>query len=60
MLRNKGRIKNHLIDYYYKLKEPPYSKHNLMALIACANHLNRTIINLVRTNQTYDYTKDSH
>ncbi|MBB1070565.1 hypothetical protein H5S40_10445 [Limosilactobacillus sp. RRLNB_1_1] len=60
MLRNKGRIKNHLIDYYYKLKESPYSKHNLVALVACANHLNRTIINLVRTNQTYDYTKDSH
>lgn len=60
MLRNKSRIKNHLVDYYYKLKKPPYSKHDLVALIACANHLNRTIINLVRTNQVYDYNKTSH
>ncbi|WP_269449210.1 transposase [Limosilactobacillus agrestis] len=60
MLRNKGRIKNHLVDYYYKLKKPPYYKHDLVALIACANHLNRTIINLVRTNQVYDYNKTSH
>nr|WP_269448276.1 transposase [Limosilactobacillus agrestis] len=26
MLRNKSRIKNHLVDYYYKLKKPPYSE----------------------------------
>lgn len=60
MLRNKGRIKNHLVDYYYKLKKPPYSKHDLVALIACANHLNRKIINLVRTNQVYNYDKTAH
>lgn len=60
MLRNKARIQNHLVDYYYKLKEPPYSKKNLVALVACANHLNRTIMNLVYTNQIYDYQKASH
>ena len=55
MLRNQGRINNHLVDYYYKLKEPPYSKKDLVAQIACVNHLNRTIMHLVHTNQSYDY-----
>ncbi len=45
MLRNQGKIQNHLVDYYYKLKKPPFNKHDKVALIACANHLNRTIIN---------------
>lgn len=60
MLRNKNKIQNHLIGYYYKLKRPPYSKHDKVALIACANHLNRTIMYLVRTNQTYDYNSAVH
>ena len=57
MLRNQGKIQNHLIDYYYKLKKPPFNKHDKVALIACANHLNRTIINLVHTHQLYNYSK---
>ena len=55
MLRNQNRINNHLVDYYYKLKEPPYSKKDLVAQIACVNHLNRTIMHLAHTNQSYDY-----
>jgi len=55
MLRNQGRINNYLVDYYSKLKEPPYSKKDLVAQIACVNHLNRTIMYLVHTNQSYDY-----
>lgn len=60
MLRNQGKIQNHLIDYYYKLKKPPFNKHDKVALIACANHLNRTIINLVHTHQLYNYSKAIH
>ena len=60
MLRNQGRIQNHLINYYYKLKKPPFNKHDKVALIACANHLNRTIINLVHTHQFYNYSKAIH
>ncbi|KRM37472.1 transposase [Lactobacillus hamsteri DSM 5661 = JCM 6256] len=60
MLRNQNKIQNHLIDYYYKLKKPPFNKHDKVALIACANHLNRTIINLVHTHQVYDYQKATH
>lgn len=29
MLRNQGRINNYLVDYYCKLKEPPYSKKRI-------------------------------
>ena len=60
ILRNQGRIQNHLINYYYKLKKPPFNKHDKVALIACANHLNRTIINLVHTHQFYNYSKAIH
>ena len=55
MLRNQNKINNYLVDYYCKLKEPPYSKKDLVAQIACVNHLNRTIMYLVHTNQSYDY-----
>lgn len=60
MLRNQARINNHILDYYYKMRKPPYSKKDKVALIACVNHLNRTIINLLHTNQLYDYEKAIH
>lgn len=60
MLRNQARIENHIVDYYYKIKKPPYLKKDKVALIACVNHLNRTIISLVHTNQVYDYYKAIH
>lgn len=50
MIRNQNKIQNYIIDYYYKLKKPPFNKHDKVALIACANHLNRTIINLIHTS----------
>lgn len=60
MLRTKNRRPNHLVDYYYKMKEPPYSKRDKVARIACINHLNRTLFYLVRTNQAYNYKKAVH
>ena len=36
------------------------SYHDKVALIACANHLNRTIINLLHTHQLYNYSKAIH
>lgn len=60
MLRTKNRNRNHLVDYYYKMKEPPYSKHDKVARIACINHLNRTLYYLVHTSQAYDYQKTVH
>ncbi|WP_294955809.1 hypothetical protein [uncultured Lactobacillus sp.] len=55
MLRNQNKINNYLVDYYCKLKGPPYSRKDLVAQIACVNHLNRTIMYFVHTNQSYDY-----
>lgn len=60
MIRNQNKIQNYIIDYYYKLKKPPFNKHDKVALIACANHLNRTIINLIHTHQLYNYSKTIH
>lgn len=60
MLRNKARIDNHIVDYYYKLKKGPHPKPDMVAMIACVNRLDRTIMNLVRTNQIYNYARTSH
>lgn len=60
MLRNQSRIDNHIVDYYYKLKKGPHPKPDMVTMIACVNRLDRTIMNLVRTNQNYDYKKTSH
>ena len=60
MLRNQATIDNHIVDYYYKLKKGPHPKSDMVAMIACINRLNRTIVNLVRTNQIYDYFKTAH
>lgn len=60
MLRNKSTIDNHIVDYYYKLKKEPHPKSDMVAMVACINRLNRTIINLVHTNQVYDYSKTAH
>lgn len=59
MLRNKARIDNHIVDYYYKLKKGPHPKPDMVAMIACVNRLDRTIMNLVRTNQIYNYARTS-
>ncbi|MTV82647.1 IS110 family transposase [Secundilactobacillus folii] len=60
MLRNQSHLDNHIVDYYYLLKKGPHPKPDKIAVIACINRLNRTIINLVRTNQVYDFNKTSH
>ncbi|WP_283680490.1 IS110 family transposase [Lentilactobacillus sp. Marseille-Q4993] len=60
MLKNKARFDNHIVDYYYKQKSEPNPKPDLVAMIACVNRLDRTIMNLVCTNQAYDYEKTSH
>ena len=55
MLRNQNKINNYQVGYYYKSKEPSYPKNDLVAQIAYVNHLNRTIMHLAHTNQSYDY-----
>ena len=37
MLGMSKKESNHIVDYYYKLKKQPYSKHHKVATIACMN-----------------------
>lgn len=57
MLKKQKVIENHLIDYYYKLKKPPYDKKHKVAMVACMNKLLKTIHFLVLNDQYYDYAK---
>ncbi|WP_240481583.1 IS110 family transposase [Tetragenococcus halophilus] len=57
MIKKQKNIRNHFIDYYYKLKKPPYVKKHKVAMIACMNKLLKTIHYLISNNEYYDYTK---
>lgn len=54
MLFNKNRIKNHIVDYYYKLKTAPMNKPHMVAVVGAENHLIRCMYNLVKFNTIYD------
>ena len=55
MLSAKGKGTNHIVDYYYKLKEQPYNKHHKVATIACVNKFLRIALHLIQHNILYDY-----
>lgn len=55
MIRGQALKPNHIVDYYYKQKSPPYSKKNKVAIVACMNRLLRSIHYLVTHNLKYDY-----
>jgi transposase len=46
---------NHIVDYYDKLKKPPYNKCHKVAAVACMNKLLKTLFILVTRNSHYDY-----
>lgn len=56
-IMNQHRQQNHICDYYYKLKEPPYNKHHKVAMIACVNKLIKVMHYLNTTNSKYDYQR---
>ncbi|PCF70690.1 hypothetical protein B4W71_11970 [Staphylococcus delphini] len=56
-IMNQHRQQNHICDYYYKLKEPPYNKHHKVAMIACVNKLIKVMHYLNTTNSRYDYER---
>lgn len=60
MLKVQRLYANHIVDYYYKLKEQPYGKGHKTAVIACVNKLLKTIHHLVINNKEYDYRMSSH
>ncbi|MBV7392233.1 transposase [Enterococcus sp. ALS3] len=55
MLKQQRWGPNHIVDYYYKLKEPPYSKKHNVATIACINKLIKCLYAMVIKGSIYDY-----
>lgn len=55
MLAAKGKGTNHIVEYYYKLKEQPYNKHHKVAVIACVNKFLKIAFHLIQHNILYDY-----
>lgn len=56
MIRQQKAAPNHIVDYYYKLKEQPHPKKDKVAVVACMNKLLKCIYSMVRNNTTYDYS----
>ena len=54
-LLNQHRHENHICDYYYKQKNPPYNKHHKVAIGACMNQFLEVIHFLYKHNLRYDY-----
>ena len=59
-LRGKHRYDNHIVDYYYKLKEQPHEKAHKTAVVACINRLLKTIYYLIMNHRLYDYQMSPH
>src|SRR5690625_4946199 len=57
MLRVQKTSRNHIVDYYYKMKKQPINKHDKVAMVAFMNKLVKVIHFLVNTEIFYDYTK---
>lgn len=60
MLRKQKVSPNHIVDYYYKMREEPFSKLDKVAMVACMNKLLKVIHFLVNNTEMYDYTKSAH
>lgn len=60
MLRKQKVSPNHIVDYYYKMREQPFNKQDKVAMVACMNKLLKVIHFLVNNTETYDYTKSAH
>ena len=55
MLATKGKRRNHIVDYYYKLKGQPYIRHHKVATIACINKFLKVAFHLIKHGIFYDY-----
>lgn len=55
MLKQQRWGPNHIVEYYYKLKEPPYSKKHKVTMIACINKLIKCLYSLALKGTLYDY-----
>ncbi|WNS78608.1 IS110 family transposase [Domibacillus sp. DTU_2020_1001157_1_SI_ALB_TIR_016] len=55
MIKQRRFGKNHIVDYYDKLKTQPYNKCHKVASIACVNKLLKNLFFLIAHNRSYDY-----
>lgn len=57
MLSWRKKKKNHLVDYYDKLKTQPQRKPHKVATIACMNKFLKMLFHLVQHDLLYDYER---
>ena len=55
MIKLRKKSKNHLVDYYDKLKTQPAKKHHKVASVACINKFLKVAFHLITHGITYDY-----
>ena len=55
MIKLRKKSKNHLVDYYDKLKTQPVKKHHKVASVACMNKFLKVTFHLITHGITYDY-----
>lgn len=55
MIKQQRWRPNHIVDYYYKLKEPPYSKKHKVATVACINKLIKCLYAMALKGTVYNY-----
>ncbi|WP_033826333.1 IS110 family RNA-guided transposase, partial [Bacillus andreraoultii] len=55
MITLRQKTKNHLVEYYDKLKTQPLRKPHKVASIACVNKFLKVAFHLIAHNITYDY-----
>lgn len=55
MIKLRKKSKNHLVDYYDKLKTQPAKKHHKVASVACINKFLKVAFHLITHETIYDY-----
>lgn len=56
MVRQQAAAPNHIVDYYYKLKNGPTHKKDKVATVACMNKTVKCLFSMIQTSQKYDYS----
>lgn len=55
MIRSQHSGPNHIVDYYYFLKNKPQPKQDKVAVIACVNKLLKCLFSMVQHHTLYNY-----
>lgn len=56
MIRQQHAHSNHIVDYYYRLKEKrPHPKLNKVAMVACMNKTLKCLLSMIKHHKKYHY-----